>query len=131
MNTTDIGNLGEKATEKFLKKNGYKIIEKNIHLSHNEIDLIAVDRKYIVSVEVKTRSIDSESDIMSYGTPAQAVTRSKKTRTVKAAKDYLSSCNNRRYKAKQPRIDVVEVYLDKKTYSVIKINHIYDAFGAS
>ena len=130
MNTTEIGQIGEKLAEIYLKKNGYKILERNIHQSHNEIDIIASDSDFIVFVEVKTRSVGSLNDPLSYGTPAQAVTKGKQMRTVVAANDYLASRKGQKYQNLQPRIDVVEVYLDKITHKAIKINHIYDAFGA-
>ena len=37
--TKDIGDVGEKAAVKFLKKDGYKIVGRNKHFSHNEIDI--------------------------------------------------------------------------------------------
>ena len=126
MTTTEIGRLGEELAVKFLKKNKYKIIERNKHCSHNEIDIIAKNKEYIVFVEVKTRS--TENDLYSYfGTPAQAVTYSKKKRVLDAARSYLRTEGA---KGRQPRIDVIEVYLEKDTHALLKINHIENAFGA-
>lgn len=128
MNTKDIGNIGEKAAASFLKKNGYKIIEKNLHLSHNELDIIAINKKsrIISFVEVKARTVDE--DLYSrYGTPARAVTYSKQQRTVEAARAFLSL--NKKFIEFQPRFDVIEVYLKKDVMSVLKINHIENAFG--
>ena len=62
-----------------------------------------------------------------YGSPAAAVDRKKQLRTVRAAQEYLAFHDS---KGKQPRMDVVEVYLDKDTGKALKINHISDAFGA-
>ena len=129
MTTTEIGAVGEKIAAKFLKRNGYKILAKNSRHSHNEIDIIATARSFLVFVEVKTRSVN-ENDIYSpYGTPADAVTPSKQRRTVAAAQDYIFE-NPSRHTKKQPRMDVIEVYLSKETQKMIKINHIKDAFGA-
>ena len=50
----EIGHLGEDATCEYLKKNGYKIVERNWRLGNIEIDVIAEDRRNIVFVEVKT-----------------------------------------------------------------------------
>ena len=52
----EIGHLGEDATCEYLKKNGYKIVERNWRLGNIEIDVIAEDRRNIVFVEVKTRT---------------------------------------------------------------------------
>ena len=127
MNTKDIGNLGELLACKFLKKKRYKILENNLHVSHNEIDIVAFDKKqgFIVFVEVKTRSV--ERDLYSpFGRPADAVTRSKQKRTVDAAKGFLHA--NPKMNKYQPRFDVIEVYLDKENRALLEINHIENAF---
>ena len=126
MKTVEIGRIGERAAAKFLRKNRYKIINKNIHLSRNEIDIIAEDKEYVVFVEVKTRSVADHIGEASAFVPSQAVTKDKKQRTVTAARAFLT----RYKKLRQPRFDVIEVYLNKDNYKVIKINHIINAFGA-
>ena len=76
MTTKDIGTLGENAAVKFLKKSKYKILDRNIHFSHNELDIVALHKKsgIIAFIEVKTRSVDT--DLFSpFGTPASAVTQ--------------------------------------------------------
>ena len=126
MSTLEIGKFGEDTAAVYLKKNGYRIVDRNVHVSHNEIDIIARDRYYLVFVEVKTRRTDSTlySD---FGTPASAVTRSKQQKTVEAARKYLATT---KYAKLQPRFDVIEVYVDKNESNVININHIINAFGA-
>lgn len=128
MKTVDIGRLGENEAARLLKKSKFTIVERNLHLSHNEIDIIAVKRKQkiIAFVEVKARTVDK--DLYSpYGTPANAVTKDKQRRTVKAAKDFLKQ--NPKFFNYQPRFDVVEIYLDKEDMKILKTNHIEDAFG--
>ena len=128
MKTVDIGRLGEEQAARFLKKNKFKIIERNLHVSHNEIDIIAVSKKQriIAFVEVKARTVDK--DLYSpFGTPASAVTKEKQRRTIEAARGYLRS--NEKYFDFQPRFDVLEIYLDREDMKVLKINHIENAFG--
>ena len=125
MKTVDIGRIGEKAAARFLKKNKYKILEKNLHVSHNEIDIIARDKSNLIFVEVKTRTADPDGDLY-FGTPAQAVNRAKQQRTIQAARAYLSQNTT----SLIIRFDVIEVLLDKDKKKVIKINHIINAFGA-
>ena len=122
MTTKDIGDIGEAAAARFLKKNGYKIIGKNLHFSHNEIDIVAENKEYIVFAEVKTRSAPYNS---LYGVPSAAVTRTKQTHLIEAANAYLKDKKTK----KQPRMDVLEVWIDKETKEVVNINHIEDAFG--
>lgn len=128
MKTKDIGNIGEAAAARFLRKQRYKIIGRNVHISHNELDIVAVNKKQkvVVFAEVKARSV--EKDLYSkFGTPASAVTKSKQQRTVSAARSYLQT--NKKIQGLQPRIDVIEVYLSKEDLKVLKINHIENAFG--
>ena len=127
MTRGEIGAYGEKLAAKYLKKNGYRILAKNKHLSHNELDLIVTDKRFIVFVEVKTRSASSDDLYLPFGSPAQAVDRQKQARTLRAAQDYLRENPS---KGKQPRMDVIEVYLEKDTGKLLKLNHIPDAFGA-
>ena len=124
LKTRDIGLLGEKLAAKYLKRNGFKIIENNIHESHKEIDIIAKDKEYIVFVEVKTRSVDKDL-YSNYGSPASAVDKKKQSNLLFAANSYLS----KNITNKQPRMDVIEVYLDKKSKKLLHINHIENAYG--
>ncbi len=126
MKTVDIGRLGEKAATRYLRKNGYRIVACNSHFSHNEIDIIAKNKEFIVFVEVKARSTD-HSLTYKFGTPASAVTRSKQQRTVEAARAFLRSP---KYSKLQPRFDVIEVHLNKEDMKILHINHIINAFGS-
>ncbi len=128
--TVTIGRLGEDMAVEFLKKNGYTVIERNFRASHNELDIIASDKKYIVFVEVKARTYKDPSNLP-YGRPASAVTYGKRQRTLAAARQYLRTHS---VKGKQPRIDVIEVFftpsdVSKGAKEVYKINHITNAFG--
>ena len=128
MTTKDIGALGENIAIKYLRKNKYKILDRNLHISHNELDIIALHKKSgtIAFVEVKTRSVDI--DLFSpFGTPGSAVTKQKQQRTIQAAKGYLNL--NPKFNKYQPRLDVIEIYLSKQNKSLLKINHIENAFG--
>ena len=128
MKTTDIGRLGEISVARLLKKQGFKILERNIHVSHNEIDIIALNKrcKIVAFVEVKARSVDKDM-YSRFGTPAAAVTKEKQRRTIDAAKGYLRA-NPKLYEF-GVRFDVAEVYLDKESRTLLEINHIENAFG--
>ena len=49
-------NSGEDLATEFLRKKGYKILERNFEANQGEIDIIAKDDKELVFVEVKTRT---------------------------------------------------------------------------
>lgn len=127
-NTTEVGRYGESVACYYLQSKKFKIVAQNYYASHNEIDIIAENKQYIIFVEVKTRSCASERDL-AFGTPAMAVTASKQRRTVAAAQSYLAEHPT----SKTPRMDVLEIYLSKSKNGfpseVLKINHIEDAFG--
>lgn len=107
-----MGGVGEKKAAKHLKKNGYKILEKNYRARFGEIDLIAENKGEIVFIEVKTRS-DEE-----YGFASEAVNAKKQEKYRLAATEYLM----RKEKTDSPcRFDVIEI-IDGE------INHIKDAF---
>jgi putative endonuclease len=74
-----IGDLGEDFAFKYLKKNGYKIIERNFRSSLGEIDIIAKNKDYICFVEVKTRRENK------FGNPEEAITDYKKNKLRKLA----------------------------------------------
>ena len=125
-----IGKFGEELAADFLRNEGYTIVTQNVHLGKQEIDIIAEDNDFFVFVEVKTRTcLYPESN--AFGIPARAVDVSKRKNTVTAARNYLQA----NYTEKQPRIDVIEVYLLEQKDGLlnpkpIKINHIRNAFDA-
>ena len=78
-----LGREGEDRAAQFLKKQGYKILERNYSTPQGEIDLIALHRGEVVFVEVKTRTNDA------FGAPELAVNPRKQQRMVKAALGYI------------------------------------------
>ena len=126
MNTKSIGDIGEKMAVRFLKKKGYRILERNKHESHNEIDIIASNLQFVAFVEVKTRTVKSNDNIY-YGVAASAVNFGKQERTIKGARSFVAS-NPKRINNRMIRFDVIEVYLDKENLKIKGINHIENAF---
>ena len=126
MKTTKlIGDIGERAAARLLKKKKYKILERNLHEGRYELDIVAANRDFIVFVEVKTRSTENPDDLGFMHRAADFVDKDKQKRTVIAARRYLSENPS----DKQPRFDVVEVYLQKDNEKkVLEINHIENAF---
>ena len=95
-----LGKKGEKLAQKFLKKRGYEIIKTNYTTPFGEADIVAKSGEYVVFVEVKTRTSDK------YGTPAEAVNRTKRDRYIKIAKCYWLETGEE----PNARFDVVEVW---------------------
>jgi len=111
----EIGKYGEEQATKYLCSKEYKIIERNFECKQGEIDIIALDKKELVFVEVKTRT-----DNM-YGEPAEAVTNLKIKHLQNTIEYYLYVRN---LENENVRIDVIEVYFIKNN---VKINHIKKA----
>ena len=96
--TAFLGKKGERTAARYLKKHGYRILAKNQHFSHNELDLIAKSADFIAFIEVKTRRV--EENELPYLRPAYAVDQGKRRRTAAAALDYL--------KQEIPKIRLIE-----------------------
>ena len=78
-----LGARGERAAERFLKSKGYRILERSLRTKHGEIDLVALDQRTIVFVEVKTRATSDPRE------PFEAVNRAKQQQITKLALAYL------------------------------------------
>ena len=79
-----IGTKGEQLAVKFLKKRGYKVLQRNYRRRNGEIDIVCYDHGAIVFVEVKTRYSDK------YGPPELSVTEAKKRQIIKTALHYVA-----------------------------------------
>ena len=112
-----LGAFGESEAEKYLKKNGYKILEKNYRYSRlAEIDIIAKDKDTIVFVEVKTRSN------LKFGHPFEAINKTKLQHIFQAGLFYLQ---NTKEKYKNYRIDIVAI-IKETNEKTQKIEHLKD-----
>ncbi len=95
-----LGVRGEQAAARFLKRQRYKIVGRSQRDRIGEIDIVAVDGKTIVFVEVKTRTSHDR------GHPAEAVDQDKQRRLTRVALSYLRRYDLLEYPA---RFDVVAV----------------------
>ena len=82
-NRRSLGDRGEDMAAAHLKKQGYKILERNYRTPLGEIDLIARHQGVLVFVEVKTRRSRK------FGSPQEAVHPAKQERLRNLAEYYL------------------------------------------
>ncbi len=82
-NNREVGARYEERVADYLKKRGYRILERNFRCHLGEIDLIAKLGRTVVFVEVKYRRTEA------CGEPAEAVDLRKQTRVSNAASYYL------------------------------------------
>ena len=121
-NTKKLGQLGEEAAVKYLKTNGYKILDRNFQNNLGrrlgEIDIIALDlgADEIVFVEVKTREYEKYRETL----PEENITYSKLHKLNKIASAYLrlKKLEDRPY-----RFDAISVWLDC-AHEKAEIKHI-------
>ena len=116
MDTKLTGAYGEVVAARYLRDNGYTILAANYRTRLGEIDIIAENRKFIVFVEVKTRTEGSLIDA------ALAVDYGKQQRIAATAQSYLSKNGIKL----QPRFDVAEVYVDG--LEIKDFNYIENAY---
>lgn len=112
MNKREIGSKGEDLACEYLIKNGYEIIDRNVHFSRFcEIDIIAKQKDTLVFVEVKTRKSND------FGTPLEAITKTKYNNIKTGVFSYI---NETPVKHKNFRIDVIGITLQPE----LKIVHL-------
>jgi len=95
-----LGARGEAAAAKFLKRQGYIIVGRSERDRIGEMDLVAVDGRTVVFVEVKTRTSHNK------GHPSEAVDADKQRRLTRIALAYLRRHDLLEHAA---RFDVVAV----------------------
>jgi putative endonuclease len=114
-----LGDRGENMAAKYLRNQGYKILERNFRCDMGEIDIVAKEGKVLVFVEVKTRAYDDP-------TPEEQVNLNKQHQITKAGKFYLT-----RYGTPQPaaRFDVIAIVWPQGREPIIR--HTPNAFEAT
>ena len=113
------GKWGEDQAEKYLRKKGYRTIERNFSCRFGEIDLIVSDRTYLVFVEVKTRKSGEFAE-------AREFVGAGKQRRVRAAASMWLSAHETEL---QPRFHVIEIYgTEDMPYRKLQIRQIENAF---
>ena len=115
-----LGQLGERAAERYLKRLGYIIVARGQRGGLGELDLIAVDGRTVVFVEVKTRRGEVA------GHPAEAVDEQKQKRITRLALAYLKRHDLLEYPC---RFDVVAITWPANARKPT-IQHIKSAFEA-
>jgi putative endonuclease len=103
-----VGRYGEQVAARHLLERGYELLDRNWRGTGGELDVVALDGRTLVAVEVKTRRGER------YGHPAEAVTRAKLARLRRLTGQWLdehAATGPRRFH--EVRIDVVAVILPR------------------
>ena len=115
-----LGQRGEAVAARYLKRRGYKIVARSDRAARGELDLVAVDGRTIVFVEVKTRQSHEA------GHPEEAVGADKQRRITRLALSYLKRHDLLGYPT---RFDVVAVTWPANVRKP-RIEHFIAAFEA-
>lgn len=110
-----LGHSFENEAAKYLEKQGFRIIARNVSYGFGELDLVAKDNTTLVFVEVKYRR-DAR-----YSAPFEAVTTAKQKKIIKAAQAYLQKISP----TPSCRFDVISMTGSGEN---LEIDHIKDAF---
>jgi putative endonuclease len=113
----ELGKKGEDKALRFLKKNGYRIIEQNYVCKMGEMDIIAKEKDTLVFIEVKARTS------MAFGPPQLAVTPFKQRQLSKVALHFLKEKKLEDMKA---RFDVVAILLPPEKEKIELIRNAFD-----
>jgi len=116
-----LGVRGERAAARYLKKLGYIVVARGDRSRFGELDVVAVDGRTVVFVEVKTR----RSAALDH--PADAVHGDKQRRLTRAATAYLKRHRLLDYPV---RFDVVAVTWPQAARRP-RIEHFRNAFEAT
>lgn len=120
----NIGIFGEKHAAKFLKKRGFKILERNWYNKTGkrlgEIDIICEKDCTIVFVEVKTRDVTNCVEMV---VPEEQITPTKLHKLQRVAESYIATHN---LWDKNWRFDAVSVFVNNgRVKDVVHIENIF------
>jgi putative endonuclease len=117
-----LGQRGEQAAAAFLRRLGYKIVAHGARDRIGELDLVAVDGRTIVFVEVKTRTTHDA------GHPVEAIDAQKQLRLTRVAATFLKRHDLLECPA---RFDVIAItWPDAARKPLIQhFPHAFDAVG--
>jgi putative endonuclease len=119
-NRIKLGRVGEDEAVKFVKKQGYRILQTNYKTKSGEIDIIAEDKKVVAFIEVKTRSTGE------YGSPLDAVNYHKQNKIIQVANQFLV---NYKVENRECRFDIVAIRSHTEDPSTWEIELVKDAFS--
>ncbi len=115
----ELGDAGEAAAADYLKKQGFRIIARNVRFKQGELDIVAERKAELHFIEVRTRNNAS------FLSPIETITEQKRRRIRKAALLFLADARNGFKDRELPPcfFDVVGIDILNN-----KIECIFDAF---
>ena len=115
--TQAFGEIGERVAERWLRRKGWRIVQRRFRNGHRDIDLVAERDGLIAFVEVKARK-GSE-----FGLPVEAVNWRKQRELARSAHVWIER-HGRPDEAY--RFDVIGVLMEGST---VRVRHVENAFA--
>ena len=123
-----LGRRGEQLAAEHLRRRGCVELARNVRTSAGEIDLIALDGRALVFVEIKTRCVSRRQDaIREEQDPLRGLGTRQRQRVRRLAAAWLRNERHRRPRAEAIRFDAIGVVLDT-TGAQRRIDHVEGAF---
>lgn len=119
-----LGALGERLAGEHLERGGYRIVERNFRCALGELDIVAVDARFLVFCEVKTRVAGSARGPAG---PLDAIGPGKRRRLRLLAAEWLRARGADRPHRHALRFDAVGVTVDRAG-GVLALEHVEGAF---
>jgi putative endonuclease len=121
------GDAAEQAAERYLRKNGFRILDRNVTYPQGEVDLVAIEKRSgaLCFVEVRSRTLTGGKTPQV--SPEETVTPAKRRRIVSAALRFI---RRRRAADRVIRFDVIAVRFAGEDRKSPDIRHYPGAFDA-
>lgn len=123
------GKAGELAAARFLRRRGYRIVDRNFRTRFGELDLVATKRNALVFCEVKTRTSPAiESRAPPTFHPFDSVGGAKQRKLRRLASAWLAArSGSLKPQPQEIRFDVIGVLLTPRG-RVARLDHLPRAF---
>jgi len=115
--TQDFGELGERIAERWLRRQGWRVVQRRFRTGHRDIDLVVERDDLVVFVEVKARR-GAE-----FGDPVEAVNWNKQRQLVRSASVWIDRHGR---PSESYRFDVVGVLVEGER---VRVRHVANAFS--
>jgi putative endonuclease len=122
-----LGRRGEQLAAEHLRRRGCVELARNVRTREGEIDLIVLDRRVLVFVEVKTRQVPRRRAIHEQDDPLRGLGRRQRRRIRRLAAAWLRDQREQRPSAEAIRFDAIGVVLDSDG-APRRIDHLREAF---
>lgn len=112
----EFGELGEQIAERWLKRQGWRVVQRRFRSGHRDIDLVVEREGTVAFVEVKARRGRE------FGDPVEAVNWAKRRELVRSASVWIDRHGR---PSDSYRFDVVGVLVEGER---VRVRHVPNAF---